>query len=242
VSYHREDPSKPWSKENIKELPGIADSLPGVLTKNILSIEMDPKDQKSIYVGTAYDGVFHYDEKKNQWKRVEGIPDNSAIHEMLFDKDGKLHAMACQGVFDSPKPVVDVASFVKRVMSPNFIFNGVKKTGYLRAYSMDINPLNDKQRVLTADSGVFISDDSGKHWRLFTGRNNADERHFLPACVSITQRTSANPVSLIPMGPCMGTSTKNEFRTSHFTQDGSLLLSGIAGSFLANPFAQGCSK
>jgi hypothetical protein len=34
---------------------------------------------------------------------------------------------------------------------------------------------------------------------------------------------------------------QEEFRTSHFNSDGSILVSGIAGTFLVNPFSDACS-
>jgi hypothetical protein len=34
---------------------------------------------------------------------------------------------------------------------------------------------------------------------------------------------------------------QEEFRTSHFNSDGSILVSGIAGTFLVNPFSEACS-
>jgi hypothetical protein len=34
---------------------------------------------------------------------------------------------------------------------------------------------------------------------------------------------------------------EGEFRTAHFNRDGTVLVSGIAGTFLINPFSKDCS-
>jgi len=34
---------------------------------------------------------------------------------------------------------------------------------------------------------------------------------------------------------------EEEFRSSHFSSDGTILVSGIAGTFLVNPFSDACS-
>jgi hypothetical protein len=34
---------------------------------------------------------------------------------------------------------------------------------------------------------------------------------------------------------------EEEFRTAHFNSDGTILVSGIAGTFLVNPFSDACS-
>jgi hypothetical protein len=145
--------------------------------------------------------------------------------------------------------VVDGVTLVEKIMSKNFLFHGKPTAGsYLRAYNIDWDPHNPEHAIMASESGIYTSDDGGKTWKRFTNKDHEDANHYFPACVGTGKREANaflqdNPQVFLPEGPCdPKTSAINSFRTAHFTADGSVLVSGTAGTFLANPFGKGCES
>lgn len=191
--YHKDD-SGLWVED--KPLP----SLPSKL--DILSVELDGSQnlaEGSLYLGTG-DQAYRLDLRTMRWNRIAGVGPDSAIHSMSLV--GGPHLAACWGVYNPLS-----ADAVKRVTDARFLLHrGLDEVGpNIRAYGIEVDPIRQNHVVVTAITGVYISDDSGMTWK----RLNA-----------------------VPDG---------EYRTSHFNPDGTVIVSGLPGTFVANPFSNACS-
>jgi hypothetical protein len=152
----------------------------------------------SLYVGTG-DQAFRLDLRTGRWTRVTGVGPDSAIHGMCLV--GGPHLAACWGVYNPVSP-----DAVQRVTQAKFLLHRAEdEVGpNIRAYGIEVDPSKPNREVVTAITGVYTSDDSGRSWRRVNG---------------------------LPEG---------EFRSAHFNFDGRVVVSGLAGTFLIDPFSKAC--
>lgn len=192
-TYHKDDHGS-WIED------GALRNLPTDL--DIFSMQFDNSKKLhpgSLYVGTG-DQVFRLNLQTRRWAQVAGVGADSAIHGMTTV--GGLHLAACWGVYE---PVSAVA--VQRVTHARFLLHRAKdEVGpNIRAYGIQVDPARHNRQVLTAITGVYVTEDSGRSWKRLNDLPEA------------------------------------EFHSAHFNPDGSILVSGFAGTFLANPFSNACS-
>jgi hypothetical protein len=191
--YHR-DGRGSWIQDGT--LPPLPTDL------DIFSMQFDNSKKRHpgfLYVGTG-DQAFRLDFHSRKWTRIAGVGPDSAIHGMTTV--GGLHLAACWGVYNPISPVA-----VERVTHARFLLHRTKdQVGpNIRAYGIEVDPARHNREVLTAITGVYTSEDSGKSWKRLND---------------------------LPEG---------EFHSAHFNPDGSIILSGFVGTFLANPFSNACS-
>ena len=169
---------------------------------DIFSMQFDnPRKRRPdyLYVGTG-DQAFRMNLRTEKWIRIAGVGADSSIHSMTTV--GGLHLAACWGVYE---PVN--AGAVARVTHARFLLHRAKdEVGpNIRAYGIEVDPARHNRQVLTAITGVYVTQDSGRSWRRLND---------------------------LPEG---------EFHSAHFNPDGTVIVSGFAGTFLANPFSNACS-
>jgi hypothetical protein len=169
---------------------------------DLLSLQFDDAkklDPGYLYVGTG-DQVYLLNLHSMKWSRVEGVGPDSAIHGMSVV--GGLHLAACWGVYNPTGP-----GSVRRVTNASFLLHRTtdEAGSNVRAYTVDVDPANLNREVVTALTGVYVSEDKGERWRRINDLPN------------------------------------EEFRSAHFNSDGTIMVSGIAGTFLVNPFSDACS-
>ncbi len=169
---------------------------------DIFSMQFDNPQKRRplyLYVGTG-DQAFRLNLRTRKWIRVTGVGADSSIHSMTTV--GGLHLAACWGVYE---PVN--AGSVARVTHARFLLHRAKdEVGpNIRAYGIEVDPARHNRQVLSAITGVYVTNDSGRSWRR---------------------------VNDLPEG---------EFHSAHFNPDGTVVVSGFAGTFLANPFSNACS-
>jgi hypothetical protein len=191
-TYHRDGDS--WIED--RPLPGLPTNL------DILSMEFDdPRNPapNSLYLGSG-DQAYRLNLHTMKWRRIAGVGPDSAIHSMSLVRGP--HLAACWGVYN---PIS--ADVVKRVTDARFLLHrGKDEVGpNIRAYGIEVDPAQPSRVVVTAITGVYMSDDSGTTWKRLND---------------------------VPDG---------EYRTAHFNTDGSVIVSGLPGTFVANPFANACS-
>ncbi len=192
-SYHK-DKDGSWVEDGpIVGLPTEMD---------LLSLQFDDAkklDPGYLYVGTG-DQVYLLNLHSMKWSRVEGVGPDSAIHGMSVV--GGLHLAACWGVYSPTGP-----GSVRRVTNATFLLHRTtdEAGSNVRAYTVDVDPSNLNREVVTALTGVYVSEDKGERWRRINDLPN------------------------------------EEFRSAHFSSDGTIMVSGIAGTFLVNPFSDACS-
>ena len=191
---YRQDKDGAWIEDG--KLTGLPTEM------DILSMQFDDSKKPNpgyLYVGTG-DQVYLLNLHTKRWSRIEGVGPDSAIHGMSVV--GGLHLAACWGVYNPAGP-----GTVRRVTKDTFLLHrSTDEAGSnIRAYSIEVDPLQPKREVVTSLTGVYVSEDSGENWRRLND---------LP---------------------------QEEFRTAHFNSDGTILVSGIAGTFLVNPFSDACS-
>jgi hypothetical protein len=192
-TYHRDEAGS-WIED--KPLPHLPSDL------DILSLEFDDSRSASpgaLYLGTG-DQAYRLDLQTMKWRRVTGVGPDSAIHAMSIV--GGPHLAACWGIYNPLS-----ADAVKRVTDARFLLHrGRDEVGpNIRAYGISVDPARPNREVVTAITGAYISDDSGKTWKRLND---------------------------LPEG---------EFRSAHFNLDGSVIVSGLPGTFLVNPFSDACS-
>src|SRR5271170_7931817 len=191
-TYHRDDGG--WIEDG--PLPHLPSDM------DILSMQFDNSRNlhpSFLYVGTG-DQAYRINLHTQKWTRVIGVGPDSAIHGM--STVGGPHLAACWGVYNPVSP-----DTVKRVTQASFLLHRAQdEVGpNIRAYSIEVDPSKPNREVVTAITGVYTSNDSGKSWRR---------------------------INDLPEG---------EFRTAHFNPDGTVIISGLPGTFLASPFSDGCS-
>jgi hypothetical protein len=190
---YRRGAGKEWVPE--KQIAGLPSEM------DLLSIQFDdakPVSPRFMYVGTG-DQAYLLNMRTLRWSRVDGVGDDSAIHGMTVV--GGLHIAACWGVYNPVGPGI-----VSKVTSPTFLIHPTTDEAgpNVRAYSVDVDPARLNRAVVTAITGVYVSEDGGRTWR----RLNS-----------------------LPDG---------EYRTAHFNADGTVLVSGMPGTFLVHPFDEVC--
>ena len=191
-SYHR-GRGGDWVEDG--RLPQIPTDL------DIFSMQWDRPERArpgSLYVGTG-DQIYRLDLRTMKWTMVKGVGDDSAIH--AINTVGGLHIAACWGIYE---PVN--ADAVWKVTDDVFVYHRDQdETGSnIRAYGIEVDPAKPSRQVVTALTGVYLTNDGGQSWRRMIG---------------------------LPEG---------EYRTAHFNADGTVIISGLPGTFLANPFAGAC--
>jgi len=176
--------------------------LPQIPTDlQIFSMEWDKPGRArpgSLYVGTG-DQIYRLDLHTMKWTMVKGVGEDSAIH--AINTVGGLHIAACWGIYEPVSRDV-----VAKVMDAEFVYHrDDDETGpNIRAYGIEVDRANPNRQVVTALTGVYITNDGGQNWRRMIG---------------------------LPEG---------EYRTAHFNPNGTVIVSGIPGTFLANPFSAAC--
>ncbi len=193
-TYHKDGDGGSWIEDG--PLPHLPTEM------DIFSMQFDnPKNLHPgfLYVGTG-DQAYRLDFRTMKWIRIAGVGPDSAIHGMSIV--GGLHLAACWGVYN---PVS--ADAVERVTNASFLLHRAKDQAgpNIRTYGIEVDPQRPNREILTAITGVYTSDDSGKSWKRLND---------------------------LPEG---------EFHSAHFNSDGSIIVSGFAGTFLANPFSNTCS-
>ena len=193
LTYYK-DESGSWIED--KSLPNLPSKM------DILSMQFDDASSPSpgsLYLGTG-DQAYRLNLHTMKWTRIVGVGEDSAIHGMSIV--GGPHLAACWGVYNPLS-----ADAVARVTDARFLLHRAKdEVGpNIRAYGIEVDPARPDRQVLTAITGVYISDDSGKNWRRLND---------------------------LPEG---------EFRTAHFNPDGTVIVSGLPGTFIVNPFSATCS-
>jgi hypothetical protein len=168
---------------------------------DLLSIQFDdarPVNPRFMYVGTG-DQAYLLNMRTMRWSRVDGVGTDSAIHGMTVV--GGLHIAACWGVYNPVGP-----GMVSKVTSPTFLIHPTTDEAgpNVRAYSVDVDPIRLNRAVVTAITGVYVSEDRGVTWRR---------------------------INSLPDG---------EYRTAHFDVDGTVLVSGMPGTFMVRPFDEVC--
>lgn len=168
---------------------------------DLLSIQFDdarPVNPRFMYVGTG-DQAYLLNMRSMRWSRVDGVGTDSAIHGMTVV--GGLHIAACWGVYNPVGP-----GMVSKVTSPTFLIHPTTDEAgpNVRAYSVDVDPARLNRAVVTAITGVYVSEDRGVTWRR---------------------------INSLPDG---------EYRTAHFDADGTVLVSGMPGTFMVRPFDEVC--
>jgi hypothetical protein len=152
-----------------------------------------------LYVGTG-DQAFRLNLRTRKWTRITGVGADSSIHSMTTV--GGLHLAACWGVYE---PVN--AGAVARVTHARFLLHRAKdEVGpNIRAYGIEVDPARHNRQILTAITGVYVSEDGGTNWKRLND---------------------------LPEG---------EFHSAHFNPDGTVIVSGFAGTFLVKPFSNACA-
>jgi hypothetical protein len=192
---YRRDERGWWMQE--KPLPRLPTQM------DILSMEFerefDGKASRSLYVGTG-DQAYRLNLQTLKWTRIAGVGPDSAIHGMSLVNGP--HLAACWGVYN---PIS--ADAVERVTDARFLLHRAQdEVGpNIRAYGIEVDPLRPNREVVTAITGVYTSEDSGRDWKR---------------------------LNELPEG---------EFRSAHFNADGTVIVSGIVGTFVADPFSSACS-
>ncbi|WP_035348662.1 hypothetical protein [Edaphobacter aggregans] len=160
----------------------------------------DPKNAQPrfLYLGTG-DQVFLLNLRTMGWSRVDGVGPDSAIHGMTVV--GGLHLAACWGVYNPVGP-----GMVRRVTNAKFLLHRMSDEAgsNIRAYGIEVDARRPQRLVVTAITGVYVSEDSGQSWRRLND---------------------------LPDG---------EYRSAHFNADGTVIVSGMPGTFLVNPFSDVC--
>ena len=151
---YRKDDHGSWIED------GALRNLPTDL--DIFSMQFDNSKKLhpgSLYVGTG-DQVFRLNLQTRRWTQVAGVGADSAIHGMTTV--GGLHLAACWGVYE---PVSAVA--VQRVTHARFLLHRAKdEVGpNIRAYGIQVDPARHNRQVLTAITGVYVTEDSGRSWK-----------------------------------------------------------------------------
>ncbi len=193
LTYHKDD-SGSWIEDRF--LPNLPSKM------DILSMQFDDSRSPSpgfLYLGTG-DQAYRFNLHTMKWSRIVGVGPDSAIHGMSIV--GGPHLAACWGVYNPLS-----ADAVARVTDARFLLHRAKdEVGpNIRAYGIEVDPARPNRQVLTAITGVYTSDDSGKSWKRLND---------------------------LPDG---------EFRSAHFNSDGTVIVSGLPGTFIVNPFSATCS-
>jgi hypothetical protein len=190
---YRKDADGGWIEDGqIKNLPTEMD---------LLSAQFDePKNARPrfLYVGTG-DQVYLLNLRTMGWSVVDGVGPDSAIHGMTVV--GGLHIAACWGVYNPVGP-----GMVRRVTNAKFLLHPTSDEAgpNVRAYGIEVDAKRPQRKVVTAITGVYVSEDNGLSWRR---------------------------LNELPDG---------EYRSAHFNADGTVLVSGMPGTFLVNPFSDDC--
>lgn len=168
---------------------------------DLLSIQFDEAKNVNpgfLYVGTG-DQVYLVNLRTKVWSIVDGVGADSAIHGMTVV--GGLHLAACWGVYNPVGP-----GMVRRVTDAKFLLHRSSDEAgpNVRAYGVEVDARRLNREVVTALTGVYVSEDSGRTWRRLND---------------------------LPDG---------EYRSAHFNSDGTVLVSGMPGTFLVNPFSDAC--
>ena len=209
-TYHK-DSSGSWIEDG--PLPNLPTEM------DIFSMQFDNSKAlrpSSLYVGTG-DQVYRLNLHTKKWTRVIGVGPDSAIHGMSMV--GGPHLAACWGVYNPISP-----DAVKRVTEASFLLHRAQdEVGpNIRAYGIEVDPSKPNREVVTAITGVYTSDDSGKSWRRI---NDLPEGEFRSA--------HFNPDGTVIVSGLPGTFLVNPY--------GTVIVSGLPGTFLVNPFSTACS-
>jgi hypothetical protein len=236
VTYHLENGA--WKKDMV---------APITSGSNVISLQYDPSGK--LYAGTG-NQVFSFNTASNQWNQIP-----ITLTGTTKTKSGK--------VISTTKAVNDVSvygmTFTQVGAAPNVtykptlaatcwgVFNlPAQSLSKGRTYSVVANPKNPMQVVKTTAMGASFSRDGGKTWNTIPGLPECEStvtpgqmitKSSSAACADTWNvKTGKTPVHA-KMDPELYPS---EFRTAQFNDDGTLLVSGTSGTFLANPFSTSC--
>jgi hypothetical protein len=191
-----------------------------VAGQTVRSIGIDPKNPDVLYAGTG-SGVRRWD-PQNGWSDIShGVLSDSNVPNIQTDnKTGRLLMSTCNGIYqaqvDQPSEPVDPSQIAfQRLESHDFLVEGegpLRKSHYgsLRTYEVLANPSNPDQIVAVADTGVYLSNDDGDKW-------------------SRVQSGALDDSAGVAKGKV------SEFRSVLWLGDGSVEVSGSAGTFLFKP-------
>ena len=166
---YRKDADGSWVEDGkIEHIPTEMD---------LLSVQFDdPKNvqPRFLYVGTG-DQVYLLNLRTMVWSIVDGVGPDSAIHGMTVV--GGLHLAACWGVYNPVGP-----GMVRRVTNAKFLLHPTSDEAgsNIRAYGIEVDALRPQREVVTAITGVYVSEDSGQSWRRLNDLPDGEYRsaHF----------------------------------------------------------------
>lgn len=124
------------------------------------SVEIDPRDTNTIYVGTTYRAYKTIDGGKN-WKLIkEGMIDDSDVFAIDIDPRNADHiiASACSGIYES----FNAGESWKKIQ-------GIPSQSR-RTRAIVRNPTNKDSIYAGTTEGFWLSNDGGKNWTLTTSR------------------------------------------------------------------------
>lgn len=149
--YKSIDAGEKWSQ--IKLVPSIT-GAPGSIGKvSVLTMVMDPQDNKAIYLGTERQGIYYTYDSGARWSKIKNFP-SGRVHSIAVDPDSKCIIYATFGKF--VKKTTDCG----RTWRDIFIEDG---GAAITAVAIDYYN-TDIIYIGTSKGRLYKSFDQGKEW------------------------------------------------------------------------------
>ncbi|MEA2064938.1 MAG: hypothetical protein U9O66_01405 [Patescibacteria group bacterium] len=94
--YKSADSGEKWAQ--IKLVPSISGAPGSIANISVMDMEMDPQDNKAIYLGTERSGIYYTYDGGVRWAKLKGFP-NGKVNSIVVDPDNKCIIYATFGKF-----------------------------------------------------------------------------------------------------------------------------------------------